>query len=103
MSKSPKIRKSAGTARRTATSRQSKSGSQRRSQRARENARDSVRNGTKQALLIELLSGTKGASVPEMADKAGWQPRSRAGAGSAGSPGGTDVGQPDRTRTRVPT
>jgi hypothetical protein len=73
MSKSPKIRKPAGTARRTATSRQSKSGSQRRSQPARQNARDSVRNGTKQALLIELLSGTKGASVPEMAEKAGWQ------------------------------
>ena len=73
MSKSPKTRKPAGTTRRTATSRQSKSGSQRRSQHARQNARDSVRNGTKQALLIDLLRGAKGASVAEMATKAGWQ------------------------------
>lgn len=73
MSKSPKIRKPVGTARRTATSRQSKSASQGRSQRARGNARDSVKNGTKQALLIELLGRIKGASVPEMAAKAGWQ------------------------------
>jgi hypothetical protein len=73
MSKSLKIRKPARTARRTATSGQSKSGSRRRNQGARQNARDSVRNGTKQALLIELLGSTKGASVPEMAAKAGWQ------------------------------
>jgi len=73
MSESPKIRKPAGTACRTATSRQSKGGSQRPSQRARGNARDSVRYGTKQALLIESLGRTKGASVPEMAAKTGWQ------------------------------
>ena len=73
MSKSPRIRKTAEPARRTATSRRGKSTSQGRSQRARGNARDSARNGTKQALLIELLGRTKGASVPEMAAKAGWQ------------------------------
>jgi len=66
-------RKRPKTVHRTATSQQGKSGSQRRSQRARQNVRNSVRNGTKQGLLIELLGSTKGLSVPEMAERAGWQ------------------------------
>ena len=76
MSKSPKPRKPAKTARRATTSRQSKSQSRHPRQRARQNAQAAVRNGTKQALLIDLLNRAKGASVPEMAVKAGWQPHS---------------------------
>ena len=76
MSKSPKPRKPAKTARRTATSQQSKSQSRHPRQRTRQTAQAAVRNGTKKALLIDLLRGAKGASVPEMAAKAGWQPHS---------------------------
>lgn len=39
-------------------------------------ANPAARNGTKQALLVDMLGGTGGASVAEMAAKAGWQPHS---------------------------
>ena len=76
MSKSPKPRKPAKTARRTATSEKDKGQSRRRGQRARQNALAAVRNGTKQAMLVDLLDSAKGASVSEMAAEAGWQPHS---------------------------
>ncbi len=37
------------------------------------NAQAAVRNGTKQAMLVDLLRTAGGVSVPEMAAQAGWQ------------------------------
>ena len=91
MSKSPKIRKkapqrraakagpgrkAAKTARRTATSGKAAAKSGRRADRPRGGAKPIVRTGTKQAVLMALLGSPQGASVPEMAAKAGWQPHS---------------------------
>ena len=73
MSKSSKTRKPAKTERRTTTSRQSKSRTRSHGQRTRQSAQAATRNGTKQTALIDLLKGAKGASVAEMAAKAGWQ------------------------------
>ena len=91
MSKSPKIRKTAPklraakggparkpakTARRTATSGKAAAKPGRRSNRPRGDAKPNVRTGTKQAVLMDLLGSSQGASVPEMAAKAGWQKHS---------------------------
>jgi hypothetical protein len=95
MSKSPKTRKNsrnvqpaksvpagkfARTARRSATSGKAAAKSGRRRNGTRRGARPMVRDGTKQALLIDLLGAADGASVPEMAAKTGWQPHSVRGA-----------------------
>ncbi len=40
----------------------------------------SARRGTKQALLIELLKRSKGATIEQMTAKTGWQPHSVRGA-----------------------
>ncbi len=40
----------------------------------------SARRGTKQAILIEMLKRSKGATIAEMATKTGWQPHSVRGA-----------------------
>ncbi len=40
----------------------------------------SARHGTKQAILIEMLSRAKGATIEEMAAKTGWQAHSVRGA-----------------------
>jgi Protein of unknown function (DUF3489) len=88
MSKSPKTRKPASktrsakgatdrdtarTPRRSATSRTTGSPSHRRRKGSGVTAKTAARNGTKQALLIDLLGGAEGASVAEMVAKAGWQ------------------------------
>jgi hypothetical protein len=73
MSKTPKNRKPVQSARRTAKSGPSKSLSRHHGQRGRQNGQVAGKNGTKQAALIDLLKGAKGASVSEMAAKAGWQ------------------------------
>jgi hypothetical protein len=73
-------RKPAKTARRTATSGKGGSQSRHRGNGARRNVKAVVRNGTKQAMLIDLLDSAGGASVPEMAAKTGWQPHSVRGA-----------------------
>jgi len=89
MSKSPKTRKNAPkrraanagpgpkaakSARRTATSGKVAAKPSRRTERARRDPQsDAAKNRTKQAVLIALLSHSEGASVPEMAAKAGWQ------------------------------
>ena len=95
MSKSPKTRKkapkrrsanagpgrkAAKTARRTATSGKASAKSGRRSNRPRGDAEQVGRTGSKQAVLMGLLGSADGASVPEMAAKAGWQPHSVRGA-----------------------
>ena len=58
-------RKATKTARRGATS---------------EKTDTSARHGTKQAILIEMLSRAKGATIEEMAAKTGWQVHSVRGA-----------------------
>ncbi len=58
-------RKATKTARRGATS---------------EKTDTSARHGTKQAILIEMLKRSKGATIAEMATKTGWQPHSVRGA-----------------------
>ncbi len=66
--KSPKprgVRKSPKKARRSATS---------------EKTDTSARDGTKRAILIEMLSRAKGATIEEMAAKTGWQTHSVRGA-----------------------
>lgn len=73
-------RKPAKTTRRSATSGGAGTPSSRRCDRARRNVKAVVRNGTKQAMLIDLLGCADGASVPEMAAKTGWQPHSVRGA-----------------------
>jgi Protein of unknown function (DUF3489) len=89
MSKSPKTRKTAPqpraakdaparkatkAARRTATSSKAAAKSSRRTDRTRRAPQsDAAKNRTKQAVLIALLSRSEGASVSELAAKAGWQ------------------------------
>ncbi len=73
-------RKPAKTARRSAASGKAAAKSGRRRNGTRRGARAMVRDGTKQALLIDLLGAADGASVPEMAAKTGWQPHSVRGA-----------------------
>ena len=73
-------RKPAKTARLTATSGKGGGQSRHRGNGARRNVKAVVRNGTKQAMLIDLLGCAGGASVPEMAAKTGWQPHSVRGA-----------------------
>ncbi len=66
--KSPKprgVRKSPKKARRSATN---------------ADAKIPTRRGTKQAILIEMLSRAKGATIEEMAAKTGWQSHSLRGA-----------------------
>ncbi len=69
-------RKPAKVARRSATSGTAGAPSSRRRKSPRRTAKVASRNGTKQALLIGLLGCAEGASVAEMAAKAGWQPHS---------------------------
>jgi hypothetical protein len=80
MSKSPNTRKKsprpAKTARHTATSGQGRDQSRHRGSGAHCRVLTTIRNGTKQAMLVDLLGGASGATVPEMAAKAGWQPHS---------------------------
>ena len=92
MSKSPKTRKkalkpraanagprrkAANTARRTATFGKAAAKPSRRTERTRRAPQsDAAKNRTKQAVLIALLSRSEGASVAEMAAKAGWQSHS---------------------------
>jgi Protein of unknown function (DUF3489) len=91
MSKSPKTRKpapkprsakgatdrgGARTPRRSATSGTTGRPSRRRRKGSGVTAKTAARNGTKQALLIDLLGGAEGASVAELAARAGWQPHS---------------------------
>jgi len=67
-------RKAAKTPRRTATSKKVAAKPSRRAEHTRRAPRsDAAKNRTKQAVLIALLSRSEGASVPEMAAKAGWQ------------------------------
>jgi len=67
-------RKAAKTARRTATSEKVAAKPSRRTERTGRAPRSAAaKNRTKQAVLIALLSRSEGASVPEMAAKAGWQ------------------------------
>jgi len=63
------VRKSAKAARRTTIS----GGSKGNSRPPGLNAQAAVRNGTKQAMLVDLLRTAGGVSVPEMAAQAGWQ------------------------------
>ncbi len=46
----------------------------------RSNTRFAVRPGTKQALLIDLLTRKKGATIEEIVEATGWQPHSVRGA-----------------------
>ena len=73
MSKSPKSRALTKTARGAARSQKGKSKTPHSRQSAGQNDQAVARNGTKQAVLINLLRCAKGASVSEMADKSGWQ------------------------------
>ncbi len=76
MSKSSKTSKPVKTARRNATSVKTGTPASWRRKGPGKTAKAAARNGTKQALLIGLLGCAEGASVAEMAAKAGWQPHS---------------------------
>ncbi len=73
-------RKPTKTTRRTATSGQNKGQSRHHRQRAHQNARAVVRNGTKQAILIDLLNRSGGATLAELVEATGWQRHSVRGA-----------------------
>ena len=76
IAKGGQARKPAKPARRTATSGKAAAKPGGRINRPRGDAKPivrTVRTGTKQAVLTALLSRSEGASVPEMAAKAGWQ------------------------------
>ena len=47
---------------------------------ASETVNGSARRGTKQAILIEMLRRSKGATIEQMTAKTGWQPHSVRGA-----------------------